>query len=46
MARVTVEVPGRPYPVLVGRGALQEVPRLVREMGAPAAAVVTDTIVA
>jgi 3-dehydroquinate synthase len=46
VARVTVEVPGRPYPVLVGRGALQEVPRLVREMGAPAAAVVTDTIVA
>jgi 3-dehydroquinate synthase len=46
VARVTVEVPDRPYPVLVGLGALQEVPRLVREMGATAAAVVTDTTVA
>jgi 3-dehydroquinate synthase len=46
VARVTVAVPGRPYPVLVGRGALQALPRLVREMGASAAAVVTDAIVA
>jgi 3-dehydroquinate synthase len=46
VARVTVEVPGRSYPVLIGHGALQDVPRLVREMGASAAAVVTDTVVA
>ena len=46
MARVTVEVPGRAYPVLVGKGALQELPRLVRELGATAAAVVTDSAVA
>lgn len=45
MARVTVDVPGRPYPVLVGHGALQELPRLVREMGATAAAVITDRVV-
>jgi len=45
VARVTVEVPGRPYPVLVGTGALQELPRLVHEMGASAAAVVTDATV-
>jgi len=45
MARVTVEVPGRPYPVLVGQGGLQELPRLVRELGATAAAVVTDDAV-
>jgi 3-dehydroquinate synthase len=46
VARVTVEVPGRPYPVLVGAGALQELPRLVHDLGATAAAVVTDTNVA
>jgi len=46
MARVTVDVPGRAYPVLVGHGALQELPRLVREMGATAAAVVADRTVA
>ena len=46
MARVTVEVPGRPYPVSIGHGALLELPRLVRELGATAAAVVTDTTVA
>jgi 3-dehydroquinate synthase len=45
VARLTVEVPGRPYPVLVGLGALHELPRLVSEMGAPAAAVVTDATV-
>jgi 3-dehydroquinate synthase len=46
VARVTVDLPGRAYPVLVGRGALEELPRLVREMGATAAAVVTDRTVA
>lgn len=46
MARITVDIPGAPYPVLVGRGALQELPRLVVEMGATAAAVVTDRTVA
>ena len=40
-----VEVPGRAYPVLIGRGALQEIPTLVRELGATAAAVVTDPAV-
>jgi 3-dehydroquinate synthase len=45
LARITVEVPGHPYPVLVGRGALQELPRLVREMGATAAAAITDATV-
>jgi 3-dehydroquinate synthase len=43
---LTVELPGRAYPVLVGQGALQELARLVREMGATAAAVVTDATVA
>ncbi|HZU19229.1 MAG TPA: 3-dehydroquinate synthase [Candidatus Dormibacteraeota bacterium] len=42
MARVTVAVPGRPYPVLIGTGALQELPRVVRELGVSGAAVVTD----
>ena len=46
MARTTVEVPGRPYPVVIGRGALQELPRLVKGVGATAAAVVTDRTVA
>jgi 3-dehydroquinate synthase len=46
LARVTVKVPGRPYPVLIGQGALQELPRLVRDMGATAAAVVADRAVA
>jgi 3-dehydroquinate synthase len=46
VARVTVEVPRRPYPVLIGHGALQEVPRLVRELGATAAAVIADEAVA
>jgi 3-dehydroquinate synthase len=39
---VTVKVPGHPYPVLVGRGALLELPRLVRDLGCSTAAVVTD----
>ena len=46
MARVTVDVPGRPYPVVIGRGALQALPRLIKEMGVTAAAVVTDRTVA
>lgn len=41
-----VDVPGRAYPVLIGRGALQEIPTLVRDLGASAAAVVTDHTVA
>ena len=45
MARITVEVPGRPYPVVIGRGALLDLPRLVKDMGATAAAVVTDRTV-
>lgn len=45
MTRVTVEVPGRPYAVLIGSGTLQELPSLVREMGVTAAAVVTDRTV-
>ncbi len=46
MARVTVGLPGRPYPVLVGLGAVQELGTLVRELGATAAAIVTDATVA
>ena len=45
MTRVTVRVPGRPYPVIIGRGALHELPALVREMGVTAAAVVADRAV-
>jgi 3-dehydroquinate synthase len=39
---VTVKLPGRHYPVLVGQGALLELPRLVRGLGATSAAVVSD----
>jgi len=46
VARITVDVPGRPYPVVIGRGALQDLPRLVKEMGVTAAAVVTDRTLA
>jgi 3-dehydroquinate synthase len=46
VARVTVEVPGRPYPVLVGHGALQGLGGVLRELGATAAAVVSDRHVA
>ncbi|HKA10676.1 MAG TPA: 3-dehydroquinate synthase [Candidatus Dormibacteraeota bacterium] len=46
LARITVDVPGRPYPVVIGRGALQDLPRLVKEMGVTAAAVVTDRTLA
>lgn len=42
MGRVTVKVPGHPYPVLVGRGALLELPTFVRDLGSSVAAVVTD----
>src|SRR5207249_11235606 len=41
MPRGTVGVPGRPYPVIVGQGALQEPPRLVKDLGGAAAAVVS-----
>jgi 3-dehydroquinate synthase len=43
---VTVKVAGHPYPVLVGRGALLELPQTVRGLGCTAAAVVTDRQVA
>jgi 3-dehydroquinate synthase len=46
VARVTVDLPGRPYPVLVGQGGLQELGPLVRELGATGAAIVTDRVVA
>lgn len=46
MARVTVAVPGRPYPVLIGPGSLEELPCLVRSLDVTAAAVVTDRLVA
>ncbi|MBO0686618.1 MAG: iron-containing alcohol dehydrogenase, partial [Candidatus Dormibacteraeota bacterium] len=46
MTRISVEVPGRSYPVLVGQGALEELPRMAKEMGATAAAVVSDRLVA
>jgi 3-dehydroquinate synthase len=46
VARLTVQVPGRPYPVLVAPGALAELPGVVGGLGATAAAVVTDTAVA
>jgi 3-dehydroquinate synthase len=39
---VTVKLPGRNYPVLVGQGALLELPQLVRGLGATTAAVVGD----
>lgn len=45
MGKVTVKLPGRSYPVLVGRGALLELPQLVRALGASAAAIVTDEAV-
>ncbi len=45
MARVEVALPGRSYPVFIGQGALQELPKLVREMGVSGAAIVTDTTV-
>jgi 3-dehydroquinate synthase len=43
---VTVKVPGHTYPVLVGRGALLELPAVVRDLGSSVAAVVTDHDVA
>jgi 3-dehydroquinate synthase len=46
VARVTVELPGRRHPVLIGRGALQELPELVGGLGASGVALVTDSHVA
>lgn len=46
MTRVTVDIPGRPYPVVIGRGALRQLPRLLRDMDASSVAVVTDRPVA
>jgi 3-dehydroquinate synthase len=43
---VIVSVPGRPYAVVAGHGALAELGRTVKELGAPAAAVVSDSNVA
>jgi 3-dehydroquinate synthase len=42
LGRVTVKLPARHYPVLVGRGALLELPLLVRGLGATTAAVIGD----
>jgi 3-dehydroquinate synthase len=46
VGKVTVKLPGRSYPVLVGQGALLELPQLVRGLGASAAAIVSDEAVA
>ncbi len=43
MARVTVAAPSRTYSVLAAPGALQELPRLVRELGCSGVAVITDS---
>ncbi|MDQ6772959.1 MAG: 3-dehydroquinate synthase [Candidatus Dormibacteraeota bacterium] len=43
MAAVTVRAGAAPYTVLVGRGALVELPRLVQGLGVSQAVVVTDT---
>jgi 3-dehydroquinate synthase len=45
MARVTVPLPGRPYPVVIGPGALAELPSLLAQLGATAVAVMTDRTV-
>ena len=42
---VEVRAPGGAYPVLVGQGALQELPGLLREAGATRAAMITDETV-
>lgn len=42
MAKLTVELPNHRYPVLVDRGALQEVPELIGEIGVTGVALVTD----
>lgn len=42
MARLMVKVPAAPYPVLVGQGAIGELPVVVKELGATGAAVITD----
>jgi 3-dehydroquinate synthase len=45
VARVTVAIPRAHYPVLVGRGAIQELPRLARDLGVTAAAMIVDSSV-
>jgi 3-dehydroquinate synthase len=45
MARVTVEIPGRPYPVEISRGALNQLPRLVDEIDPSRVVMVTDRTV-
>lgn len=46
MGRVEVRAPGGAYPVLVGQGALLELPGLLHDAGVTRAAVVTDDVVA
>jgi 3-dehydroquinate synthase len=46
VGRVNVEIPGRAYPVLVGQGALQELPLLLKRMGASGTAVISERTVA
>ncbi len=45
MARVTVSLPGSPYPVMIGAGALTELPALLEHLEATAVAVMTDRTV-
>jgi len=45
VGRVEVRAPGGAYPVLVGLGALQELPGLLREAGATRVAMITDETV-
>jgi 3-dehydroquinate synthase len=42
---VDLDFPGRPYQVLIGEGALEELPRLVRELEPSRVALVTDGVV-
>jgi 3-dehydroquinate synthase len=42
VGRVEVRTAGGAYPVLIGQGAMLEAPRLLREMGAGRAVLVTD----
>ncbi len=46
MGRVQVKAPGGAYPVLIGLGALAELPAILRELGIGRAALVTDDNVA
>src|SRR5205823_6341423 len=46
VGRVEVRTPGGAYPVLVGQGAMLDAPRVLRELGATRALLVTDDHVA